>query len=88
MMDRSVSRVSLATSAIAVAERTLAGLPLTADVRALHTRAGALKTAVIGLARRVPRITSVQREKLVNAAVLLACDASEARARLAGPSDA
>jgi len=71
------AELSLLAEALGEAEDGLYGLPLTETVRALHVRLSALKTVSLGVARNVPKLTTLQRTRLVTDALCLARDVAE-----------
>ncbi|HEY2511250.1 MAG TPA: hypothetical protein VGI39_10350 [Polyangiaceae bacterium] len=64
--------MSQLAQALGEAEDVLGTLPLTEEVRGLHTRLSALKTVTLGIVRNVPRLTPSQRSHVVVEAIALA----------------
>jgi hypothetical protein len=79
MSSQKRSPVAIASEAVARAEKALADLPLSPDVRELHRRVSAVKTVLFGIARSIPTLRARQREQLGYDAVVLMNEVLEVR---------
>jgi hypothetical protein len=80
---RTLGPMGALVMALAEAEDGLVELPLTGEAQPLRWKLGALKTVTNGLVRGIPKLTEVQRKRLVVDALALASDVNAMRERLA-----